>query len=77
MVVRELIILNDPLSYSLVLCESIRIVFAGVNTADKSTPITLLLNIGTGMANSMNIDAYVSYDALYYIDSSGVISVSH
>ena len=50
---------------------------AGVNTADKSTPITLILNVGTAMANSMNIDAYVSYDALYYIDSSGVISVSH
>ena len=50
---------------------------AGISTAEKSTPITLLLNIGTAMANSINIDAYVSYDALYYIDSSGVISVSH
>jgi len=50
---------------------------SGVNTADRSTPITLLLNIGAGAAEAIQVDAYVSYDALYYIDSSGVISVSH
>lgn len=50
---------------------------SGVNTADRSTPITLILNIGTATAEAFNIDAYVSFDSLYYIDSSGVISVSH
>lgn len=50
---------------------------SGVNTADRSTPITLLLNIGAAAAEAIQVDAYVAYDALYYIDSSGVISVSH
>ncbi len=50
---------------------------AGLDTSARSTPITLLLNTAGGMVNSINIDAYVSYDALYYIDASGVISVSH
>ena len=50
---------------------------SGVNTADRSTPITLLINIGGPNAEAVNVDAFVSYDALYYIDRSGVISVSH
>jgi hypothetical protein len=50
---------------------------SGVNTADRSTPITLIVNIGTGIAESINVDAYVSFDSLYFIDSSGIISVSH
>lgn len=50
---------------------------SGVNTADRSTPITLLLNIGAANAEAINVDAFVAYDALYYIDSSGVISVAH
>ena len=50
---------------------------SGVNTADKSTPISLILNIGATNLNAINVDAYVSYDALYYIDQSGVINVSH
>ncbi len=50
---------------------------SGVNTSDRSTPITLLLNIGAGAAEAIQVDAYVAYDALYYIDSSGIISVSH
>ena len=50
---------------------------SGVNTADRSTPITLLLNIGGANAEAINVDAFVAYDALYYIDSSGVISVAH
>ena len=72
-----LINLDEPLSYSLVLCESIRIVFAGVNTADRSTPITLILDVGVQIVEAMNIDCYVAFDSLYYIDSTGVISVSH
>ena len=50
---------------------------SGVNTAERSAPITLILNLGTALAEALNIDAYVSFDSLYYIDSSGVISVSH
>mgnify|MGYP003640130725 CR=1 FL=1 len=55
---------------------------SGVNTADRSTPITLILDVGTGAAGAtigeaINIDCYVSFDSLYYIDSTGIISVSH
>ena len=50
---------------------------AGLDTSSRSTPISLLLNLGGGVAEALNVDAYVSYDALYYIDRSGVISVSH
>ena len=54
---------------------------SGVNTADRSLPISLLLNIGGGnpggLANdAFNIDAYVAYDSLYFIDSIGNIRVS-
>ena len=49
---------------------------SGVNTADRSTPITLVVNIGAPNAEAINVDCFVSYDALYYIDSSGIISVS-
>lgn len=50
---------------------------AGLDTSSRSTPISLLLNLNGGIAEAINIDAYVVYDALYYIDASGVISVSH
>lgn len=50
---------------------------AGLDTSSRSTPISLLLNTAGGIAEAINIDAYVVYDALYYIDASGVISVSH
>ena len=50
---------------------------AGLDTSSRSTPISLLLNLGGGIAEALNVDAYVVYDALYYIDASGVISVSH
>lgn len=49
---------------------------SGVNTADRSTPITLVVNIGAPQ-EAINVDAYVAFDSLYYIDSSGIISVSH
>lgn len=49
---------------------------SGFNTADRSTAITLLLNIGAPNAEAVNVDAYVAYDALYYIDESGSIRVS-
>ena len=55
---------------------------SGINTADRSTPITLVLDVGTdaagaAIAEAINIDCYVSFDSLYYIDSTGIISVSH
>ena len=54
---------------------------SGVNTSDRSLPISLLLNIGGGNPGgnpneSFNIDAYVSYDSLYFIDAIGNIRVS-
>ena len=51
---------------------------SGVNTADRSLPISLLLNVqgGAGANEAFNIDAYVAYDSLYFIDSVGNIRVS-
>ena len=51
---------------------------AGVNTSDRSLPISLLLNIGGGAGanEAFNIDAYVAYDSLYFIDAIGNIRVS-
>jgi len=49
---------------------------SGVNTADASLPISLILNIGAAQAESINVDAYVSYDSLYFIDETGTIRVS-
>lgn len=50
---------------------------SGVNTADRSTPISLILDVGAPLNEVEVVDAYVSFDSLYYIDSSGIISVSH
>ena len=51
---------------------------SGVNTADRSLPISLIVNINRGgvATEAINLDAYVSYDSLYFIDSVGNISVS-
>ena len=51
---------------------------AGINTADRSLPISLILNVGAGAAaaEAINIDAYVSFDSLYFIDEVGNIRVS-
>jgi len=49
---------------------------SGYNTADRSTPITLQLNIGAANAEAVNVDCYINYDSLYYIDESGTIRVS-
>lgn len=49
---------------------------SGVNTADRSLPISLIVDIGAAGAEAINIDAYVAYDSLYFIDSAGNISVS-
>lgn len=51
---------------------------SGVNTADRSLPISLVLNIGGGAGGNeqFNIDCYVAYDSLYFIDAIGNIKVS-
>ena len=49
---------------------------SGVNTADRSLPISLILNISTDGAVQQNIDAYVLADALFYLNADGSMSVS-
>jgi len=48
----------------------------GVNTADRSTPITLQLTVGAAAGEAVAVDAFVCYDSLYYIDATGSIRVS-
>ena len=49
---------------------------SGVNTADRSLPISLILNIATDGAVQQNIDAYVLADTLFYLNADGSMSVS-
>ena len=49
---------------------------SGVNTADRSLPISLIVDIGAANGEAVNVDSYISYDSLYFIDSAGNISVS-
>jgi len=49
---------------------------SGVNTADRSLPISLIIDIGAAGIEAINVDCYVAYDSLYFIDSAGNISVS-
>lgn len=53
---------------------------SGVNTADRSLPISLILTHGAGqggaLATASQLDAYVLADALFYINSDGSMSVS-
>ena len=48
----------------------------GIDTSSKATPITLQLNIGAAAGEAISIDAFVCYDSLFYIDSTGAIRVS-
>lgn len=48
----------------------------GVNTADRATPITLQLTIGAPAGDAIAVDAWVCYDSLFYIDSTGTIRVN-
>ena len=48
---------------------------SGVNTADRSLPMSLVLNTGA-MGSAQGIDAFVLADALFYINSDGSMSVS-
>ena len=48
----------------------------GVNTSAKSTPISLQLTVGAAANDAIAIDAFVCYDALYYIDTTGSIRVN-
>ena len=49
---------------------------SGVNTADRSLPISLIIDIAAVQAQAINVDAYVAYDSLYFIDEMGTIRVS-
>jgi len=49
---------------------------SGVNTADRSLPISLIIDIAAVNAEAINVDAYVAYDSLYFIDEMGSIRVS-
>lgn len=49
---------------------------SGINTASSSLPISLILNVGAANAEAINVDCYVSYDSLYFIDETGSIRVS-
>ena len=48
---------------------------SGVNTADRSLPISLILS-HTGAQAAQTLDAYVLADALFYINADGSMSVS-
>jgi hypothetical protein len=49
---------------------------SGVNTADRSLPITLTLTHGGAGSQVSNVDVWVLADALFYINSDGSMSVS-
>jgi hypothetical protein len=49
---------------------------SGVNTADRSLPISLIVDIAAVQAEAANVDCYVAYDSLYFIDEMGSIRVS-
>jgi len=51
---------------------------SGLNTSDRSLPISLMLNVGAGAvaAEAINLDCFVSFDSLYFIDEVGNIRVS-
>lgn len=49
---------------------------SGVNTADRSLPISLMIDIATPNTQAINVDCYVAYDSLYFIDETGTIRVS-
>ena len=48
---------------------------SGVNTADRSLPISLVLDY-TNAPTAQNVDVYVLADALFYINGDGSMSVS-
>jgi len=50
---------------------------SGVNTADRSLPISLILGYNTGnLPTATNVDVFVLADALFYINGDGSMSVS-
>ena len=49
---------------------------SGVNTADRSLPISLILNISADTAVGQNVDCFVLADALFYLNADGSMSVS-
>ena len=49
---------------------------SGIDSATRSLPITLLLNIDTAIAEPLTVDMYVVYDSIYWIDQGGNLQVS-
>ena len=50
---------------------------SGVNTADRSLPISLILGYTTAnLPTATNVDVFVLADALFYINGDGSMSVS-
>ena len=49
---------------------------SGVNTADRSLPISLILNFGTQPSGAQTYDVFVLADALFYLNADGSMSVS-
>ena len=49
---------------------------SGIDTATRSLPVSLLLNVATAIAEPLQIDTYVVYDSIYWIDQGGNIQVS-
>ena len=49
---------------------------SGVNTADRSLPISLVLDFATAPADNTQCDVFVLADALFYINGDGSMSVS-
>ena len=48
---------------------------SGVNTADRSLPISLIIQTAAGL-QGQNVDVFVLADALFYINGDGSMSVS-
>ena len=49
---------------------------SGVDTATKSQPFALNLDIGSPLASPINVDMYVVHDSLYFIDTVGNLRVA-
>lgn len=49
---------------------------SGIDTATRSLPVSLLLNVAVAIAEPLQIDMYVVYDSIYFIDQGGNLQVS-
>jgi hypothetical protein len=49
---------------------------SGVDTATKSQPFALNLDLGSSIASPITVDMYVVHDSLYFIDTVGNLRVA-